>query len=203
MEPATTPGLRERKKRQTRHDLHRAAVRLALEKGLDHVTVDEISAAAGYAPRTFFNHFPTKETALIIEVGEGVDDVLGHLPERIAPDELVATLLDAVQRHTPAEPTVIEDVKAHHELMERHPELVSQQLRAFETAERQLVEELLRRSGGDSAWPHAEVAASVVTSLMRVAFQRWIRDDGEHPLDRFLRTATDTARRLMAARPPR
>ncbi|MBK1786683.1 TetR/AcrR family transcriptional regulator [Prauserella cavernicola] len=198
MESATTPGLRERKKRQTRRDLHLAALRLVLDNGLEHVTVDEISAEAGYAPRTFFNHFPTKEAALIIEMGERVTDLFADLPERIEPKQLVATVLDAVVRQSNLQPAVVDDVKAHHRLMERHPELVPQQLRAFESAEQLLVEELLRRGGGDSAWPGAEVAASIVTSLMRVALQRWIRDDGERPFADFLRTAVGTARELTA-----
>lgn len=193
---ATSPGLRERKKRQTRLELHRAAVRLVLRNGLEHVTVEEMSAAAGYAPRTFFNHFPTKEAALIIEFSTKLGEVLADLPDRIEPEGLVDTLVDALLRHTYEEPIEIDDLKAHHELMERHPELVPQQLRAFETAERGIVELLRQRTGGGSSWPHVEVAASLIAALMRVAFQRWISEEGDRPLHELLRTAIDTAREL-------
>lgn len=58
-------GLREHKKRETRRALHRAALHLVHDKGLDAVTTEQIAAEAGVSPRTFFNYFPTKEQAIL------------------------------------------------------------------------------------------------------------------------------------------
>jgi AcrR family transcriptional regulator len=41
-----------RKKRATRRALHDAALRLVLERGIEHATVEEISAAANVSART-------------------------------------------------------------------------------------------------------------------------------------------------------
>lgn len=51
--------------RATARAIEVAAVRLASEHGAAALTVDQICAEAGVKQRTFFNHFPTKEDALL------------------------------------------------------------------------------------------------------------------------------------------
>lgn len=67
-------GLRERKRLATRRAIQLAAVELASERGFDKVTIDEISHLANVSPRTFFNYFPSKESAIIGELPEIPDD---------------------------------------------------------------------------------------------------------------------------------
>lgn len=61
-------GLRERKKQATRVALREAALRLALERGVDNVRVDDIAAAAGVSPRTYNNYFSSREEAIVAGV---------------------------------------------------------------------------------------------------------------------------------------
>ena len=61
---AAGPGLRERKKQQTREALSWAALRLAVERGLGNVLVEDIAAEAGVSPRTYNNYFSSKAEAI-------------------------------------------------------------------------------------------------------------------------------------------
>jgi AcrR family transcriptional regulator len=62
---ATTEGLRERKKRQTREAIARAAMDLFVAHGYDEVTVADVARAADVSEKTVFNHFPTKEDLVL------------------------------------------------------------------------------------------------------------------------------------------
>ena len=58
------PGLRERKKADTRRALSDAALKLAFEHGLDNITREDIADVAGVSLRTFNNYFTGKYEAL-------------------------------------------------------------------------------------------------------------------------------------------
>ncbi|NEK60678.1 TetR/AcrR family transcriptional regulator [Geodermatophilus sabuli] len=55
------PGLRERRRQQTRASIVDAAAELFAERGFDAVSVVEIAQRAGVVEKTVFNHFPVKE----------------------------------------------------------------------------------------------------------------------------------------------
>lgn len=90
-----TPGLRERKKRQTASRIWNAAVELFLERGFDKVSVAEIAAAADVSKMTVFNYFGTKEDVLLGPMEEHVSDAADAVRAR-APGESAA---DALRRH--------------------------------------------------------------------------------------------------------
>lgn len=60
------PGRRERRRRETRERIFRAAARLFAEHGFAATTVEDITEAADVGKGTFFNYFPSKEHVLAV-----------------------------------------------------------------------------------------------------------------------------------------
>lgn len=91
MTTTTEPGLRERKRAETEAALVRAAYDLA-EGGIGAVTAEAIADRAGVSRRTFFNYFPSVESAL----SRGLLDLLTEVGDRLAEHTEHESLLDAL-----------------------------------------------------------------------------------------------------------
>jgi len=79
---STPPDRRTRKRLATRQSISDAATRLFLERGFDHVTVDEIAEAADVGRKTVFNHFSRKEDMFFDLDDQGREDLREALQER-------------------------------------------------------------------------------------------------------------------------
>lgn len=88
------PGLRERKKQQTREAIVRSAMELFAERGFDATTIADIAAAADIAPRTFFGYFPSKEAVVFHDFDDLFEDFSARLRDR-APGETAFAALRA------------------------------------------------------------------------------------------------------------
>jgi AcrR family transcriptional regulator len=84
------PGLRERKKQQTREAIAETARALFVERGFEAVRVAEIARAADVSEKTVFNYFPTKEDLVFWRLEAFEAEILGALRER-APGESALT----------------------------------------------------------------------------------------------------------------
>jgi AcrR family transcriptional regulator len=175
-------GLRERKKRATRRALHDAALRLALERGPEHLTVEEISSAADVSVRTFFNYFPSKEQAILGDDIFQADErqamaIMSDAAEVL--DGLYGVCMALVAATTPRR----EQVLMRWQLMERYPALLPQMFARFEQSNRILALAVATRTGAapDDAYP--ELMAAVASAAMRTAVRRWTAGHGNHSLE--------------------
>src|SRR6202789_3022743 len=86
---------RSRKRLATRQGISDVATRLFIERGFDHVTVDEIAAEADVGRMTVFNHFPRKEDMFFDRDEEGralLREALRQRDPGIAPIETLRLL---------------------------------------------------------------------------------------------------------------
>jgi AcrR family transcriptional regulator len=93
--PAAT-GLRERKKRETRAALARAALELFAERGYDETTLAEIAEAAGVSTRTIFAYFPSKEDILFSTMQAMLEELARALAERPAGTDALSALREFI-----------------------------------------------------------------------------------------------------------
>ncbi|MEU8342672.1 TetR/AcrR family transcriptional regulator [Spirillospora sp. NPDC048832] len=70
---APGPGLRERKKRETRRRISDIATGLFLQRGFDEVTIADVARAADVSVNTVFNYFRTKEDLFFDRQDEAVE----------------------------------------------------------------------------------------------------------------------------------
>jgi AcrR family transcriptional regulator len=172
------PGLRERKKAETRAALVSAALRLADELGPDGVTVDDIAGAAGVSSRTFFNYFASKEEAIVGGGEEGTARAvqeLAVLPDSMPPLEALRAALHASADHLQADPA---DWVIRNRLTAKYPALNVRYAAGLASLEHELVVELARRTRLDptvDTYPAVAVSASLAAT--RVAITVWVARD--------------------------
>ena len=189
------PGRRDRKKQQTRAALAAAALRLVDERGLDRVTVEEISEAADVSPRTFFNYFATKDDAIIggpVTDGPSLRERLLAVPGRTP---LAAALLAAM------EPDIAQ-VQAERDLwllrmrvINDNPQMLPALVARGACAEQETADAVAARTGLPADGMFAQLTAAVTGAAFRTAMMRWAVADDGRPLHDFVREAYD----LLAA----
>ncbi|WP_401000289.1 TetR/AcrR family transcriptional regulator [Agromyces sp. GXQ0307] len=191
---STEPGPRRRSVAETTAAIERAAIDLVTEHGYDQVTVDMICQAAGISQRTFFNHFKTKDAALLGTDEPTVDQQAAR--EFIVSDgPLLAEAAGLVRiepDRIPSDPSLI---MRRITAVSQNPMLLARQmerLTAIEAELRQIVELRLRqdalRAGADEAEladlpEQAEIITHLLAGLMRYVGMSWARraSTGESP----------------------
>lgn len=165
--------LRSRKRLATRRAISQVADRLFLERGFDHVTVDEIAAAADVGRMTVFNYFPRKEDMFFDRDEEGREvlrDALRQRDPSVAPIEalrLLAHRLVAEQRpyveFTSRSQNFIKTIEGSETLKARARAIRDEIAQVITVA----LSECVGRDPGD---PAAHLAADLLLATWTVAF---------------------------------
>jgi AcrR family transcriptional regulator len=199
----TTLGLRERKKAETRLAVHRAALRLTVEHGLDAVTVEAIADAANISRRTFSNYFAGKEDAVLYGEEQRyrllIERVRAQPPELPRWEALRAAVADLWKEM--GEPDREWAVRTR--LAKRHPSLLARQLANQTAMERQLADALAERPGcGPSARVRPRVMAAAFISALRLSMHIWIEEEERRTLREVMDDMFEQMALPFAACPP-
>jgi AcrR family transcriptional regulator len=189
---ATT--LRERKKEATRQALHEATLRLALERGLDAVTVDAVADEAGVSRRTFSNYFANKEDAVLYGDRVRASRLLEQLRARPAGEPPWRALTETAVRHYAAHGEVDPGWMAQVRLLRRHPSLLAQQTAAQAELELVLAAEIAARDPDRPGEPtRSRITAAVFLATIRAATGLWVEQPGATSLADAVRAGLDRA----------
>jgi AcrR family transcriptional regulator len=196
-----TGDLRSRKKRETCRALKSAALRLVDAHGLEHVTVEMIAAAADVSPRTFFNHFPSKEDALLgpgAEVRAEIEQFWSQRPADEAPlTSLRALLLDraaALSTHS-------DEMDLRMRVLAANPALYVRFHASFLELERVIRAAVAARCGMDAHRDlYPALVASAGSAAMRVSMDLW-RGGDQRPLAGIVEDVFDLYAAGLAAPP--
>jgi AcrR family transcriptional regulator len=194
IETQPAPGRRDRKKQQTRAALMSAALRLVDERGLDRVTVEEISAAVDVSPRTFFNYFATKDDAILgdpVMAGEVVGERLLAQPPEIPLVDAVLHVFD------PA----IEQIQADRDLwllrmrvIKNNPALLPVLFTRGAVEEERFVAAVAERAGVPKDHPLPLLTAALTGAAFRTAMMRWATVGTNEHLSKYVRESFDLLR---------
>ncbi len=172
----TDVGLRERKKIETRRIIRAAALDLAIEDGLENLTIDAIVDRAGIARRTFFNYFDHKEDALVADTTAAAEAVRGEVVARPAEESPLHAIRAVItQRDIFALMNTDRDrMLARQKFVQQHPVLATRQASQHVHVEQALAEAVAQRMGVDTADDlRPSLIAGVAGTALRVAMKWW------------------------------
>lgn len=175
----TKPGLRERKKRQTREKIARVGLELFAERGYDETTLADIADAADVSPRTIFAYYESKEDILLCEEDAFIDRLKQMLEERPPGTTTIDTIREFLASIEPPD----EQAVLRKKVMSGTPALEMRLRARHSQLEPMLVKSIARDlgAGPDDTRPLL-IAASMTAAFMSVRDRLFEADAGGEPI---------------------
>ena len=194
-------GLRERKKLAIRQRLSAAAIRLAMERGLENVTIEDITAEADVALRTFRNYFSSKYEAICASGTDRAQRIGVSLLDRPASEPLWEAITNAVLEHYEGtdQPRDREWMTALR-LVLNSPAIRGEYLKVNSAMQDALAQAIAKRAGLDlDRDMYPQVLAGAVTAASQVAVRHWFSADPPTALRPLLELALEQLAGVRAA----
>jgi AcrR family transcriptional regulator len=183
------PGLRERKKQQTRQLLERTARRLFTERGFEQVSVAEIARAADVSEATVFNYFPTKEDLVYGRMQTFEDDLLHAIRERPAGEPILAAfgrfILPPRGLLAATDSDAADELASVSRMIASSPALLAREAQIFDRYTAALAAMIADETGADRDDPRPWTTANALIGVHRalIGYVRQRNLDGRRGLD--------------------
>jgi AcrR family transcriptional regulator len=184
-------GLRERKKRERRRRIEDVALDLFERQGFDATTIDQISAAADIAPRTFFSYFATKDDVVLADYAERLDRILHELDRRPGDEPPWAALRASFGVVASDYVAEADRLTRRFTIMAATPSVYARNLHLQAGWEHALSHHLATRLEASPTDPEPHLLAATALAAMRASLQHWLATGRVTPLPRLVRQAFD------------
>jgi AcrR family transcriptional regulator len=173
-------GLRERKRRLTRHLIADAATAMFASRGFDVVKVSEIADRASVSMKTLYNYFPTKESMVLDDTDELVEGLAAALRDRKVGMPVTDAFVGALEANMDGLDLLDDELAAYvattfATMVEQTPALHAYWLQTLDRLARIAAEQLAVTAGVEPADPEPTVAGRALIGLIQVDMDSRVR----------------------------
>ncbi len=170
------PGLRERKKQETRSLIADAAGRLFAERGFEAVTVAEIAREANVSEATVFNYFPAKEDLFYSRLEAFEEELLEAIRQRQPGESVLAAFRGFLlkqggvlaKKATEGHDEATKQVRTITRVITESPALLARERQVFARYAESLAALLAEETGSAVADVEPRAAAAALLGVHRV-----------------------------------
>lgn len=166
-------GLRERKRRLTRHLISDAATAMFASRGFDAVKVSEIADRVNVSMKTLYNYFPTKESMVLDDADELIDGLAAALRDRQAGTSITDAFVGALESNTYGSDLLDDELAARvattfATMVKQTPALHAHWLEIQDRLARVAAEQLALQAGTEPTDPEPTIAGWALAGLVQV-----------------------------------
>jgi AcrR family transcriptional regulator len=191
-----SPGLRERKKRQTKERLIGAALRLFRDRGYEGATVEAIAEEAEVSVTTFFRYFDSKEDVFLEGHRAIIDRVEAAIRERSSGVSVIAALRQTIVEILQAQPELEIRDEPQHKDLDAVPELRDRIRDHEEQIRGAIADAYAEQLGVPVGDMRPRLLAGAILSAVDSARSAWLEDRTDVSLGVYLVRALDVVEQM-------
>ena len=175
-------SLRERKKRLAQVTIEETALRLFLQQGYEHTSIQDIADAVMMSPRTFFRYFVSKEEVLSEPLHEVLNKGL-HFLKHVAPTEsLQAALRATFEYMADLYQQQRDNFLLRYQVAVQTPSVASVYLNALLEKEPALCDALCSHLEAGTPRHQMRFLVALYMTALRVALNEWLEQEAQGDL---------------------